>query len=181
MESLLHSHSKHPSYKSILFKYKKQSLFPQSSVYAAPVLLQNLPKAWGGGMLLSPHTVTPTPGASPDGHRVGNPRSKERNMLRSTWWWTQGCSELCQRPSDLPISRESGPGRGACLLNPVPWETEIGDMSLPIISFTEKQEKEWLVTFVWLTIWYWMASTISKMFFPFQFSVKVNAVLKAWS
>lgn len=58
MESLLHSHSKHPSYKSILLKYKKQSSFPQSSVYAAPVLLQNIPKAWGGGILLSPHTVT---------------------------------------------------------------------------------------------------------------------------
>lgn len=31
MKSLLHSHSKHPSYKSILFKNKKQSSFPQSS------------------------------------------------------------------------------------------------------------------------------------------------------
>lgn len=32
---------KHPSYKSILFKYKKQSSFPQSSVYAALVLSQS--------------------------------------------------------------------------------------------------------------------------------------------
>lgn len=108
-----------------------------------------------------------------------NPRSKKRNMLRSTWWWTHGCREHCQSPSDLPKSRESGPGRGACLLAPVPWETEIWDMSLPIISFTEKQEKgEWLVTAVWLPIWCSMASSTSKTFFPSPwFSVKVNAVL----
>lgn len=131
---------KHPSYKSILFKYKKQSSFPQSSVSAAPVLLQNLLKAWGGGMLLSPQgsqLLAPVLKA-----RVGNPRSKERNMMRSTWWWTRGCREHCQSPSDLPKSRESGPGRGACLLPPVPWETETWDMSLPIISFTEKQKRE---------------------------------------
>lgn len=132
-------------------------------------------------MLLSPHKVIPTPGTSPEGHRVGNPRSKDRNVLRSTWWWTQGCSEHCQSPSDLPKSRESGPGRGACLLAPVPWETEIWDMSLPIISFTEKQEKgEWLVTSAWLTKWCSMLSSTSKTFFPFPWlSIKVKALLEA--
>lgn len=78
MESLLHSHSKHPSYKSILLKYKKcKALFPTAqTAYTAPVLLQNLPEAWGGGMLLFPTVVSPTPGTSPEGQRVGNPRSK---------------------------------------------------------------------------------------------------------
>lgn len=86
-----------------------------------------------------PHKMIPTPDTSPEGCRVGNPRSKERNMLRSIWWWAQGCSEHCQSPSALPKSRDLGPGRGACLLAPVPWETEIWDMSLPIISFTSSK------------------------------------------
>lgn len=99
------------------------------------------------------------------------------------WWCMQGCSKHCQSPSDLPKSRESGPERGDCLLTPVPWETEIWDMSLPIISFTEKQEKgEWLVTSVWQIIWCSMPSSISKTFFSLpQFSIKVKAVLEACS
>lgn len=76
---------KHPSYKSILFKYKKQSSFPRSSVYAAPVLWQNLPKAWGGGVLLSPRTVIPTPGASPEGQRV-----ETQGPRRETCWEVHG-------------------------------------------------------------------------------------------
>lgn len=123
-------------------KIKSKAHFPKAQTASAvAVLLQNLPKSWGGGLLLPP--VIPTPGASPEGRRVGNPRSKDRNMLRSIWWWwMQGCSKHCQSPSDLPKSKESGPGRGASRLTPVPWETEIWDMSLPIISFTEKQKGE---------------------------------------
>ena len=143
MDRLLHSHSKHPSYKSILFKYKKQSSFLQrsNSLYCSCSLTKSSQGlSWRNTAF--PTFGDPNSWLHPEGCRVGNPRSKERNMLRSTWWWTQGCSEQCQSPSDLPKSRELGPGRGVCLLAPVPWETEIWDMSLPITSFTEKQERE---------------------------------------
>ena len=98
MESLLHSHSKHPSYKSILFKYKKRSSFLQrsNSLYCSCSLTKSSQGLnWRNAAF--PTYGDPNSWLHPEGRRVGNPRSKERNMLRSTWWWTQGCSEHCFR------------------------------------------------------------------------------------
>lgn len=83
MKSLLYSHSKHPSYKSILFKNKKQSSFPQSSYSlccSCSFTKSTQGLRWRNAAF---PTVTLTPGTSPEGHRVGNPKSKETNMLRS--------------------------------------------------------------------------------------------------
>lgn len=81
MKSLLRTHSKHPSYKSILFKNKKQSSSPRSSNSLCCCCSTKSTQVLRWRTAAFP--VIPTPGASPEGRRVGNPRSKDRNMLRS--------------------------------------------------------------------------------------------------
>lgn len=92
--------------------------------------------------------LSPTLGTSPEGEKSWKLEVQMRNMLRS--WWTQGCSKHCQSRSDLPQSRDSGPRWGASLLILGPWETETWDISLPIISFTEKEKKGRVVSDLWV-------------------------------
>lgn len=79
---------------------------------------------------------------SNSGHWSWWPQSWKLKIQRREAHWDVAVDKRLQRhcysPSDLPKSRDLGPGRGASWLTPGPWETEIWDISLPIISFTEK-------------------------------------------
>lgn len=88
------------------------------------------------------------------GHKVGSTVKSKEGMKppseESAEWsgWLPHKLSCYWTASDTPASRDVGHVCGGWMATTAPWDTEICDMSLPMISFTERGKKRRSIVFL---------------------------------